>query len=159
MGTTGYLKLKRNRWLEYVITDESSSMIYNKLSGYRWVDFSGFIRVNQKKGTDYGFKHEEQSIFLGHTHIQFPLENIKSYTCYKRFEWNHLKWLKEIYPSKKRFYENNGKGIEFMEECNKLIKENKIAFDPHEEKLIWIYNPKLFKQLMKKTVPSKIRKV
>ncbi len=49
-------------------------------------------------------------------------------------------------------------GMEVIEECNKFIKQNKIVYDTHEKKLIWIYYPKLFKQLTKMTVPSKIRK-
>ena len=53
--------------------------------------------------------------------------------------------------------ENND--LEIMKKANKLIKGNKIDYDPTQKKLIWLYYPKLFKKLLKKTVDSKIRKV
>ena len=51
------------------------------------------------------------------------------------------------------------KELKAMRDANKLLKQNKVVFDPNTNKLVWIYNPELFKALMKATVPSKIRRL
>ncbi len=53
----------------------------------------------------------------------------------------------------------NQEDVKIMHRANVLIKQNKIAFDSNEEKLIWIYYPKLFKKLNKICVPTKIRSI
>ncbi len=45
--------------------------------------------------------------------------------------------------------------LKIMKRINKLLKEKKVDYDLNRKRLIWIYYPKIFKRLLKRTKNAK----